>query len=370
MTDDKQLQLPGRYGCMFRATPARLYGQFSSFSCAYLFYDFVLVAGLDECIDVHTNSILAKSIMRNAFNLSKKFGIAIDPEDTLSEDDRRPTVKSAKAMFAEDTAAAAYLAEFLRLDEAARVAVKREDGFVEKLRADQGVGSDDVLRIPDEFDELSSELVKARNKSIIVMQDFLYKNTLKEKGYDIDDGTLASGLWSDSNNDLLRSTVRDGRIPLVPTDENLPVIRAGEEFRTFALMLKSVPIPTDMSPNEFIEFRNSKTVRKSVGRFRQLAGELVQGQAPTRYVVDELMSRYEDYKIEVRRAGVKTVLGNVKFLVSTLAGSAEDVVKLRLENLSRRPFEVVEYFVDRKYKDVASTESPFYFLVQKDREMP
>ena len=370
MTDDKQVQLPGRYGCMFRATAARIYEQFSLFNCAYLFYDFVLVAELNQCIALHTDGEYAKSIMRNAFNLTKDSGIAVDPEDTLSKNDRKYTLESAEGMFTETTAAAAYIAELLSLDEAARTAVKRHDDFLENLRADKGLGKNDPVSIPNELLDLSSELGDARNRSIRVLQDFLYKNTLKGKGYEIDDGNLASRSRGNGINDLLRSTIREGRIPLALSDENAPVIRTGEEFRTFALMLKSIPFPTDMSANEFIEFRNSKIVRKSVGGFRKLAGELVQGQAPTRYVVDELMSRYEDYKIEVQRSGVKTVLGNVKFLVSTLAGFAEDVVKLRLENLSRRPFEVVEYFVDRKYKDVASTESPFYFLIQKDREMP
>jgi hypothetical protein len=135
-------------------------------------------------------------------------------------------------------------------------------------------------------------------------------------------------------------------------------------------MLKSVPFPTDMSVDEFIDFRNSKTVRRSIGSFRKLAGDLTHGQAPTHYVIEELISQYEEYKRDVRRSGAKIVIGNVKFLVSTLAGFAEDVVKLRLENLSKRPFEVVEYFIDRKYKDVQSLNSPFFFLYQKDRETP
>jgi hypothetical protein len=369
MTDGTSIQLPGRYGCMFRATPARVYEQFSSFNCAYLFYDFVLVAELNQCIALHTGGEYAKMIMRNAFNQSKELGIAIDPEDTISEDDKKLTLEKAATMFAENTAAVAYVTELRRLDEAARAAIKRHDDFLDILRASQGAGKDDGISIPDECLGLSFELMDARNRSIVLLQDFLHSNTLKAKGYEIDDGNLLNRSWNYNANDKLRSVIRAGRIPLAVSDERAPVIRAGEEFRTFALMLRAVPFPSEMSASEFIEFRNSKAVRKSIGKFREIAGELVQAQAPSRYVVDELMSRYEDYRSEVRRSGVKTVLGNVKFLLSTLAGFAEDVVKLRLENLSRRPFEVVEYFVDQKYKDIASADSPFYFLIEKDAEM-
>jgi hypothetical protein len=365
MTNNTPIRLPGKFGVLTQANPATEYRQFAVMHTAYLFYDFVLCADLNWCISAHSDDgPFAKQRMLEAFEQIKGNGIAIDPKDVFATSDYLITREKAHAMFPEEEVAETFFTEMHRLIESQRVALERYDGFIDLVRADQKIPAAlDRVDIPLKMHDLHTALLIERNNSIARLQQYFTKNMLKAGAYEVD-MDLRVGSYDD------RGSFQWGRISLAPSDVEAPVLRRGDEFRTFALMLKSVPLPTDMSVDEFVDFRNSKTVRKSIGSFRKLAGDLIQGQAPTQYVVEELRSQYEDYKRDVRRSGAKTVIGNVKFLVSTLTGFAEDVVKLRLESLTKRPFEVVEYFLDRKYKDIEPLNSPFYFLYQKDRETP
>jgi hypothetical protein len=68
------LKLPGPRGCLFKATPARIFDQFASYACASLFYDFVLVMELDTCISLHTEGAHAAESMRKGLETIKEMG--------------------------------------------------------------------------------------------------------------------------------------------------------------------------------------------------------------------------------------------------------------------------------------------------------
>src|SRR3954453_280040 len=80
-------KLPGIRGCLFRASPARIFDQFASYATANLFYDFILVARLDECIALHTDGSHAKRSMERALSATRRNGIGIDPWPLFDEGD-------------------------------------------------------------------------------------------------------------------------------------------------------------------------------------------------------------------------------------------------------------------------------------------
>jgi hypothetical protein len=147
-------------------------------------------------------------------------------------------------------------------------------------------------------------------------------------------------------------------------------IKSNEQLRTFQLVLRAIPFPSNMPIQEFTDFRNDSTVRKSIRAFRKIAGDLVDGQAPARNVLEQLLEGYEDYKKEVAKTKAKTTVSNARFIISSTAGLVEDIIKLRIESLFKRPFEIADFFIDRKFDDASHKKSPFFFLYEKDTSVP
>ncbi len=358
-------RIPGKYGCLFQAHPGRVYWQFCSYATASLFYDFVAVADLDWCIAAHSPSDDHHSpTMLKTFQRMRDHGIALDGQSAARNlapvlDREVLTVGYGSA----DKAAHA-LSALHQANNATEQATAAYNKFLDTIRASKG----DQVFIPPELDAEHFRLSSSRARTLSEYTSLLCKTSFGCSGYEIDDGRPMQDEWTAPNTEALREAIRAGRIPIahVPDAPTVP-IRSGEELRTFSLVLKAVPFPIDMPPDEFIDFRNDKKVRASIGRFRQLAGELVgEGQAPPYYVVSEILDQYDEYKKTISKTRTKTVLSNVRFVASNIAGLFEDAVKLRLESFTKRPFDVIEYFIDRKYRDRSHENSPFYFLLEKD----
>ncbi len=192
---------------------------------------------------------------------------------------------------------------------------------------------------------------------------------LEVAGYKVDDGVLHEWSWSRADNLQALKVLAQQKVVIAPPplDESSP-LKPGEEHRAFALTVRKIPFPEGLPHSEFVGFRKSREVRQSIGAFRDLTEKLIGLQAPANYVIEELLQRYEDYKVEVQRLKAKQVMSNVKFILGTSAGVLEDILKLRIESLVKRPFELAEHVLTAREARDALRASPFLFATELCRD--
>jgi hypothetical protein len=343
--------LRGRYGCILEATPARIYNQFSNFALASLIYDFVAVEWIRAQSEPEVDG---QHIPGRIAHMSKAFlecGLCIDPWDIhpitsvlMARDDfskEYPSATQKQWEFNQDFGGVYAPAHRL---------------LARKTKQDPPNPQDEMLALFD----MVQKVERAFHR-------FRFKLGITALGYELDDGKLLDEGVGDQHNDLLKPLIDAGHIPLVAAGSSpSSVLHKGEMVKMLQLFIRNVPFPTEMPLNEFVDFRNSKIVRNSIGQFRQHVKALIGDQAPANYVIEELVEQYEAYKREVARMKARTHLNAIKFVITSVAGTVEDIVKLRLENLSKRPYEIAEWFLDKKYEYKEHESSPFFFAIEKD----
>lgn len=362
-SDTKKIK--GKSGCSIQATPATIYAQFEQAYSAYLFYDFVLMHDLKYCVHLHEHGDYARVSMFNAFQQLVDHGIVLEPTEHfsvpfryLSEEDFREFYPISAERFPKDL-------NFINQKYADLcAAVSQDELLTHEMRVEVGKPEHVPLVIPKKYQQQKSELSGKRSQARSSYEKACIRIAAFNHGYNLDDGTMQ--LLDGSRNEELRPVIVKGRAPLLGSAVASGPLTDGQEFRTFRLVLKNVPFPSDMPIDEYIEFRHEKSVRHSVGSFRDLADDLINGQAPAAHVVEEIMGRYEEYKEMVERSKVKKRVADVSFIISNVAGFAEDLIKLRLESLSKRPFEIAKFIADRNHQYRELERSPFFFLYAKD----
>jgi hypothetical protein len=355
----------GALGCVMEATPATILDQFESAYCAYLFYDFVLLDQLNNCISLHTDGPHPKRILLDNFVALRERGIAFDPDDIFfvpSEELSDKEFKSRYLLSADSAPEHRHLIN-AAIKNAEHCYIK-DRNLREHIASIQGVSSKGSFSIPNEFHSAFQESVDNLNMAYREVRGVSYKIAAINSGYSIDSGILIERNYD--RNDEIRKMLGEGHIPIFGGSAEKRPIASGEEMRTFQLVLKNIPLPRQMPVDEFVDFRNRKNIRKSIGSFRKLAGDLVSGQAPASYIVEELMDKYEEYKSEAKKISTMTRIGNVKFIASNISGFIEDIIKLRIESFAKRPFEIAEYFVDKRYSNKEFEDSPFFFMYELD----
>lgn len=355
------MEITGRFGCAFTAQPATVFEQFSSYAFASLMYDFVAVDSLDQCIDLHTNGSHAKESMRNAFSLFKEKKIVIDAAALSSGG---ITAEQVLQGYSNPEVANSKLAELDQAHKQAYDADTKLKDLREFIRLKLGVSRDARISIPEEYREDFMEAVRNMQIWADEANRLTTLITLETRGYQVDSGHLVK--WSYDNNELLRPLLKDRRIPLSAKSSSETQSRSlsgGTE--TYAIVLQNLPFPSDLPVDEFVDFRNDKRVRKSIRAFRELADKISNGGVPMAFVLEEMSDQYAEYAEQVHRLRGRRVLANVKFIASNILGFAEDVAKLRFENFGKRPFEIIDYFLDYKDKDKTTETSPFFFIHEK-----
>ncbi|TPM28226.1 hypothetical protein [Mesorhizobium sp. B2-3-4] len=355
------MEIGGRFGCTFTATPATIFDQFSSYAFASLMYDFVAVDSLDYCIDLHTNGYHPKEGMRRAFTLFRDKKIVFEAAELKAEG---VTAEQILKAYPDPQIAMARLTEIHQAHELAKNADAKLNNIEEFIRKKIDTPSAKRMAIPSEYHEEFMEAISNMNSCSAEFDRLSTKIILEIRGYKIDSGHLVK--WDHGNNNLLRPLLDEGRIPLLsqsPVKSTQRSLLGGTE--TYALVLQRLPFPTDLPADEFVDFRNDKKVRRSIRAFREIADKIAEGGAPLAFVLEEISDLYDEYAKQVDRLRARRVLANIKFIASNLFGFAEDIAKLRLENFAKRPFEIVDYFLDYKEKEKATENSPFFFVHEK-----
>lgn len=135
------------------------------------------------------------------------------------------------------------------------------------------------------------------------------------------------------------------------------------------ILIKDVPLPDFRRLSAAVEIVGDESLRRQYANIRrwamQLADQKLSHSKKCQLVQDELA----DTTREIAKTRLGTIMGVCKILVSATVGVAEDLVKLRWENLANRPFDITTKAVQLYEDERSKKDRPLYVAWKLKREL-
>lgn len=316
----------GRHGCLARATPARLYGQFANMAMSILLYDFVVVKHLfytiDELDDDDGNML---SEMSSIYSTLYEDGLVIDPVSIVPEDllDCSPAALRGASLFASCSDET-----FEKLTEEHQSWREARGAYAE---VGKKIGDPDLYEFPEFMD--MSNFVTAKHyqfKARSYLSDVLVASYLRNAGYEIDETPFDGQIPYQPQ---LRPDIQRLKLPLHPEPEP-----SRDDARLATISLDGVPFPKTLSANAIKTFKQTPVVRDSIAKVRALVGEFAHPQGPEPRVIEDFNRNFAAYKREIQSLSQETCLCDLRFRFPCADEDHADALKFRFTSGLCDPF--------------------------------
>jgi hypothetical protein len=121
------------------------------------------------------------------------------------------------------------------------------------------------------------------------------------------------------------------------------------EMKVTEIALPNVSIPRLETIKDLIDFVMMDDYRVPMRRLRSHCAKLLTNTQDIGEISQAIADDMEELDRRIKKEQLKRYFGNCKFIFGTAFGLVEDVLKLRFENLAKRPFEIAESITEQYY---------------------
>jgi hypothetical protein len=134
------------------------------------------------------------------------------------------------------------------------------------------------------------------------------------------------------------------------------------EMKAIEIAVPNIAIPRMQSVRDLIDFVARDEYTGPMRRLRNHVGDLIGGAKSTLEISQAIADDMHELDRSIKKERLLRHFGVCKFVFSSVFGAIEDVVKLRLESLAKRPFEIVEKVTEQFYYGPSYEKDPLYML--------
>ena len=138
--------------------------------------------------------------------------------------------------------------------------------------------------------------------------------------------------------------------------------QAVPEMRVIEVAVPNIAIPRLQNVRDLIDFAARDEYTGPMRRLRGHVSDLIGSRKSTLEISQEIAEDMHRLDRTIKKEQLDRYFGVCKFVFGSVFGAIEDVVKLRLESLVKRPFEIAEKITEQFYYGPAYEEDPLYVL--------
>jgi hypothetical protein len=134
------------------------------------------------------------------------------------------------------------------------------------------------------------------------------------------------------------------------------------EMKIVEIAVPKISLPRLERTKDLIDFVMMDEYRRPLRRLQSHCAELAANSRSIGQISQDIADDMNELDRVIKSEKLGRYLGICKFIFGTAFGFAEDIIKLRLESMAKRPFEVAEKITEQYYYGPQYEKDPLYFL--------